>query len=177
MTLTRRRVIGLGGGIAAGLLFLPAAPRAAQTVEIRMRGDATGSHVQFDPVGIRVRPGTTVRWTNGDAGNSHTATAYHPAYFDRPRRIPPAAQPWDSDYLLPDESFAVTFAVEGVYDYYCVPHEHAGMVGRLIVGEPDADGWWQDPAAAGDLPEVALNGFPSVEEIMDRGIVRQAAAG
>ena len=115
MTLTRRRVIGLGGGIAAGLLFLPAASRAAQTVEIRMRGDATGSHVQFDPVGLRLRPGTTVRWTNGDAGNSHTATAYHPAYFDRPRRIPAAAQPWDSDYLLPDESFAVTFAVEGVY--------------------------------------------------------------
>ena len=68
----------------------------------------------------------------------------------------------------------MTLTVEGVYDYYCVPHEHAGMVGRIIVGEPGADGWWQDSAAGRDLPEVALNGFPPVAEIMDRGIVRHA---
>ena len=32
----------------------------------------------------------------------------------------------------------MTFTVEGVYDYYCVPHEHAGMVGRIVVGTPAA---------------------------------------
>ena len=129
------------------------------THAIRMQGDATGAHVGFDPVGLRIRPGQTVRWTNGDAGNSHTATAYHPANFGRPRRIPAAATPWDSDYLLPDDGFDVTLTAEGVYDYYCVPHEHAGMVGRIIVGNPDADAWMQDPGAGGDLPEVALNGL------------------
>jgi plastocyanin len=139
-----------------------------------MWGDATGAHVSFDPVGLRLEPGDTLRWTNDDAGNSHTATAYHPANFGRPRRMPAAAQPWDSGYLLPGESFAVTLTAEGVYDYYCLPHEHAGMVGRLIVGDPAADGWLQDAGADGDLPEIALNAFPPVEEIMGKGLVRRA---
>ena len=47
------------------------------------------------------------------------------------------------------------------------------MVGRIIVGNPDADFWMQDPGAGGDLPEVALNGFPPVAEIMGKGIVRR----
>lgn len=171
MRLTRREAMLLGGGLAAGLLLVPAAPRAAQTVTIRMRGDARGAHVGFDPVGLRLRPGDTVRWLNVDPGNAHTATAYHPANFDRPRRIPAAAQPWDSDYLLDKEGFAVTLTVEGIYDYFCAPHEHAGMVGRLIVGDPAADSWIDAPGAVGDLPEAALAAFPTVAAIMDRGVV------
>jgi len=170
MRLTRRRAIFLGGGLAAGLL-VPAAPRAAETVSVRMRGDASGAHVGFDPAGLRLRPGDTVRWLNVDPGNAHTATAYHPASSDRPRRIPEAATPWDSDYLLVEEGFAVTLTAQGIYDYFCVPHEHAGMVGRLIVGDPGADPWIDDPAAAGGLPEAALAGFPSVAAIMERGVV------
>lgn len=174
MILTRRGLLGLGGGAAALLLAPPAPAATAATHMIGMRGDATGAHVGFDPVGLRVLPGEVVRWVNADAGNTHTATAYHPANFGRPRRIPAAATPWDSDYLLPDEDFAVTLTAEGVYDYYCVPHEHAGMVGRIVVGNPGADAWMQDPGAAGDLPEVALDGFPPVAEIMEKGLVRRA---
>lgn len=141
-----------------------------------MQGNTDGSHVWFDPVGLHIEPGQTVRWVNLDPGNSHTATAYHPNNFERPRRIPEGAEPWDSDYLLPDESFSVTLTVEGVYDFYCVPHEHAGMVGRIIVGQPG-----RSPAASvaaqaagGDpLPEIALQAFPSIDEIMRCGIVRR----
>lgn len=174
MILTRRRLLGLGGGAAALLVAPPARAGTPVVHAIRMRGDATGARVGFDPVGLRIRPGETLRWTNADAGNAHTATAYHPASFGRPRRIPAAAEPWDSDYLLPDDSFAVTLSAEGVYDYYCVPHEHAGMVARIVVGDPGADGWLQDPGAAGDLPEVALAGFPPVAEILAKGTVRRA---
>ena len=39
-----------------------------------MRGKADGSHVWFDPIGVHVQPGQTVRWTNRDPGNSHTVT-------------------------------------------------------------------------------------------------------
>ena len=95
MILTRRGMLQLGGGIAALLLQRPALAATSVTHAIRMRGDATGAHVGFDPVGLRIRPGQTVRWTNGDAGNAHTATAYHPANLGRPRRIPAAATPWD----------------------------------------------------------------------------------
>jgi len=50
-------------------------------------------------------------------------------------RIPEAAQLWDSKYLLPAHTFEITLTMGGVYDYFCLPHEIAGMVGRIIVGK------------------------------------------
>nr|WP_256439474.1 plastocyanin/azurin family copper-binding protein [Microvirga sp. HBU67558] len=159
----------IGGGLLAGLAWSRLA-RADEPVEIRMQGRADGSHVWFDPVGLHVEPGRTIHWLNLDPGNSHTATAYHPKNDEHPLRIPEGAAPWNSDYLLPHETFSVTLTVEGVYDFFCIPHEHAGMVGRIIVGRPGrtpADG-------AGTLPDIVLQAFPSVDEIVQRGIVRRA---
>lgn len=173
---SRRHILRIGGGLLAGLA-LPRPPLAAEAVEIRMQGNADGSQVWFNPIGLRIKPGQTIRWVNLDPGNSHTATAYHPKNFERPLRIPEGAEPWNSDYLLPNESFSVTLKDEGVYDFFCVPHEHAGMVGRIIVGEPDRSSIDSGPAqAAGGepIPEIALRAFPSVDEIMRRGIVRPA---
>ena len=85
-------------------------------------------------------------------------------------RIPASATSWDTEYLLPGEAFSVTLQAPGVYDYYCVPHEHAGMVGRIIVGQPGSAGYGE-----GDLPEVALRGFPAVTDIMANGVIRSAA--
>jgi plastocyanin len=149
---------------------------AAAAVDIRMQGRPDGSEVWFDPIGLHLEPGQSVRWTNGDPGNSHTTTAYHPSILGRPRRIPDEAQPWNSDYLLPDQSFTVTFSVPGVYDYYCQPHEHAGMVGRIVVGRPPPNGWTDAPAGdgEGDLPKAARDAFPSVAEISEKGVVRRA---
>jgi plastocyanin len=173
--ISRRHILRIGGGLLAGLAW-PRLPWASEPVEIRMQGNTDGSHVWFDPVGLRVEPGQTIRWINLDPGNSHTATAYHPKNFERPQRIPEGAEPWDSDYLLPNESFSVTLTVEGVYDFYCVPHEHAGMVGRIIVGQPGRSpaASVSAQAAGGEpLPEIALQAFPSIDEIMRRGVVRR----
>ena len=169
MRITRRSVLGMGGGIVA-TLSLPALARAQETVEIAMAGRRDGSRVWFDPIGVRIEVGQAVRWTNRDVGNSHTATAYHPKIADRPLRIPQDARPWDSGYLLPDDTFSMTLMVPGVYDYYCIPHEMAGMVGRIVVGEPQ-EGWME--TASSTLPEAALQAFPSVEEIMTKGVVRR----
>ena len=177
MIVTRRRVLGFGGGSLAALLAGTASAAADGAVEIGLLGDADGSHVWYDPVGLHVRPGQTVRWTNRDRGNSHTVTAYHPGLFERPRRIPDGATPFHSDYLLPGESFSAVLSVEGVYDYYCVPHEQAGMVGRIVVGRPAAMTGTAPTEGAGltPLPEAALNGFPSVDDILARGVVRRQA--
>ncbi|MET4686767.1 plastocyanin/azurin family copper-binding protein [Sinorhizobium fredii] len=174
MKVARREVLGLGGGLVVALSLSRRDVWAEEVVEIRMQGRADGSHVWFDPIGVLIKPGQIVRWTNFNPGNSHTTTAYHPANFGKPLRIPESAKSWDSDYLLPDESFSVTFTDQGVYDYYCVPHEQAGMVGRIIVGEPEAHGRWMEAVAASSgLPDEALKAFPKVEEIMAKRTVRR----
>ncbi|WP_027170571.1 plastocyanin/azurin family copper-binding protein [Mesorhizobium sp. WSM3224] len=173
MTLTRREILGAGGGLAA-LSLSSSAVWSGEIVEIEMQGRNDGSQVWFDPIGILVKLDQAVRWTNLNPGNSHTTTAYSPKNSGRPLRMPRAAKSWDSDYLMPGESFSVTFTEQGVYDYYCIPHEHAGMVGRIIVGEPEANGWTKLAGADDGLPEEALKAFPTVEDIMAKGIVRRA---
>jgi len=176
--ITRRRVLRTGGGFFLAGSLLPWTIAAAETVEIRMQGNADGSKVWFDPIGVLAQPGQRIRWINRDPGNAHTATAYHPKNAEHARRIPEGAEPWNSDYLLPNESFAITLTVEGVYDYFCVPHEHAGMVGRIIVGRTTgADRFAMgDPGVAGrarSVPEAAERAFPAVEDILRHGIIRR----
>ncbi len=180
LLLRRRQALCLGGGALAALAAprilraeAPAGTTAGQPIEIAMRGTSRGEQVWFDPIGTAVKSGTTLRFINRDPGNSHTSTAYHPRFLDRQRRIPDAAEPWDSDFLLPDQHFEISLTVPGVYDFYCQPHEHAGMVGRIVVGRPDADAGWQGPApASADLPEAALAAFPQVEVILKQGQVK-----
>jgi plastocyanin len=177
--LSRRSILrAAGGGALAGLLPLPRAA-AAEIVEIRMRGNEDGSKVWFDPVGLLIEPGRTVRWISADPANSHTSTAYHPSNGDHSLRIPEAARPWNSDYLLPKEHFDVTLTVEGVYDFFCMPHEMAGMVGRIVVGRPDGPGAlpFNYFAAAHPgwlaVPEEARPVFPAIDEIMRERVVRR----
>ena len=109
-----------------------------------------------------------MRWVN--EANVHTSTAYHPANDGHSLRIPTAAEPWDSGYLVePGDQFEIILTVPGVYDYFCTPHEMAGMVGRIIVGEPSGPGalpfdYFQgDPAAQGwsAVPPPAQAAFPA----------------
>lgn len=164
--------LGLAPGRAAALLVArPRLPAALEVVE--MRSDATGSRVWFDPIGLHVEPDTTIRWVTRE--NVHTATAYHPDNDRHPRRIPERAAPWDSGFLVnPGDHFDVTLTEPGVYDYYCMPHEAAGMVGRIVVGTPSGPGagpfdyWVGQPGTSGwhHVPEAARRAFPSVARIL-----------
>ncbi|MFB9223910.1 plastocyanin/azurin family copper-binding protein [Paracoccus cavernae] len=165
MNYSRRDVLAFGGGLAA----LATMATAGGEVVISMRGTARGEHVWFSPQGLAIAPGTPLRFVNDDPGNSHTATAYHPSVLDRPLRIPEMAKPWDSDFLLPGQSFSLTLTVPGVYDYCCQPHEMAGMVGRIIVGHPGDAGWQGPSPESGDLMPEVLAAFPSVEVILNAG--------
>lgn len=162
---SRRRLLGLG----ALLLAAPARPAFGRgTVEIRMRSDPEGAEVAFDPVGLWVPLGSRVRWVV--EANVHTTTAYHPANGGHPLRIPARAEPWDSGYLVEQgQAFQVALTVEGVYDYFCTPHEAAGMVGRIVVGRPGKSGV---PRSGEGVPAAARAAFPSVERIMAERIVR-----
>jgi plastocyanin len=121
MTLARRHLLRF----ASALTFVRAAPSLAEEpVTVRMRSDADGGHVGFDPVGLLIQPGRAVRFLC--EANYHTTSAYHPANAAHSLRIPRTAQPWSSDGLQPGDVFEVTLSTPGVYDYFCVPHEEAG---------------------------------------------------
>ena len=165
---SRRMVLTLGGG-ALATLTMSVRVTAAPTEIIEMRGTARGERIWFAPRGLAVASGTTFRFVNRDPGNSHTSTAYHPDIFDRKRRIPERAQPWDSDFLLPGESFEIVLTVPGVYDYYCQPHEMAGMAGRIIVGQPDNPEWEGPSDDAEDVMPEVLAALPTVADILRLG--------
>lgn len=152
---------------------------ASPRVDIHLRSTADGGRVWFDPIGVWIERGTIVRWVI--ESNVHTTTAYHPDNDDHPLRIPERALPWDSGYLIrPGDSFEVTFTEPGVYDYYCTPHEAAGMVGRIVVERPGGPGSLPFDYFRGDqskghwkpVPDAARASFPPVEAIMSERLVR-----
>jgi plastocyanin len=128
---------------------------------VEMLTDNQGSY--FDPKGLAVEPGTTVRFVN--TSGSHGTTAYHPDNGEQPLRIPNEAEPWESPiYADSDQEFEVTLEAEGVYDYYCPPHESMGMVGRIVVGEPQDGPGTSSPE---DLPPGARDSLPSVADVLE----------
>jgi plastocyanin len=167
--------LGLAPGRAgASTALFDARPRLPTALEvIEMRSDAGGAHVWFDPIGLYVEPHTTIRWIARE--NVHTATAYHPGNGHHPLRIPERAAPWDSGFLIhPGDHFDVTLTEPGVYDYYCMPHEAAGMVGRIVVGRASGPGakpfdyWVGQPGTSGwiHVPDAARRAFPTVAQIL-----------
>jgi plastocyanin len=165
--------------LAGAAILAPAAPALAGTVEIRLVQTPEG-RTFFDPAGLHIAPGDTVRWVQ--MSGYHSISAYHPKNDNHELRIPQSAQPWDSDILLVQSpkrgsTFEQVFTVPGVYDYFCKPHEMAGMAGRIVVGDP-GDGPGTKPLGYAPnerwkpVPEAARKALPSIAEIMRRGKVR-----
>ncbi|MFB3112915.1 MAG: plastocyanin/azurin family copper-binding protein [Gemmatimonadales bacterium] len=184
---SRRRFLGATAGTVTGLgliprgLWLRGGDPTAEMGEKSDEGRASlpprvvglrtsGGEFRFDPVGLRIEPGTNMIWLN--MGGFHTATAFHPDHGhllggEVPLRIPDGAEPWHSGMLgLTDGTqFEHTLAVEGVYDYFCQPHYGFGMVGRIIV-DAGLSGALPVARPLSELPETAQKQMPAVETIM-----------
>ena len=179
MIIDRRALITSGGLWLAGLAHARTAHAETDVIDIAMNSNEDGSKVWYDPIGLLVQPGATIRWMI--LANVHATAAYHPDNYLHSLRIPEKAKPWNSNFLVnPGDHFEVTLTESGVYDYFCTPHEQAGMVGRIIVATasgpatlpfdyfksmtPTPD--WQD------VPDAAQKNFPSIEKILSDGIIR-----
>jgi plastocyanin len=97
-------------------------------VEVTMTDD-----LRFMPDTVRIQVGQTVAWTN-TTPLPHTVTA-HPDRVRDPAQVllPEGAEPFDSGFMFEGDVFRHTFTVPGTYDYVCVPHDMAPMVGTIIV--------------------------------------------
>ena len=142
--------MGLLGGSTAVSIGATGTTGAQEIPVVSMGND------YFDPVGLHVEPGTTVQFEL-ETG-SHSATAYED-------RIPATATPFDSG-TISQGTFEYTFETPGTYDYYCIPHESRGMVGRVVVGEP-AGPAEESPIPAGEVPDsgvIVEQGIVTIEE-------------
>ena len=149
---SRRQFLGgVGAGVVASAGF--SHPASAQTTPVVKMGNN-----YFDPIGLHVEPGTTVRFTL--AAGAHSATAYAD-------RIPDGATAFDSGTISSGQ-FEHTFETPGTYDYYCIPHKSIEMVGRIVVGSPGG------PAEESSIPDGEV---PSSEAIIEQGAVSPGSSG
>ncbi|MEF8907879.1 MAG: plastocyanin/azurin family copper-binding protein [Haloarculaceae archaeon] len=122
-------------------------PKASREVAVNTARSADSTEYHFDPHVTWVEAGGTVTWRL--ESGAHTATAYHPGN-DQPRLVPEGTDAWDSGMLSEEgETFSQTFETEGVYHYFCKPHEQFGMIATVIVGEPHPE----DQRALRMMPE------------------------
>ena len=184
MLFERRQLAGLSKLCVLLAAMLTAVAAEAHTFEIRAVMSKDGAQVYFDPGGLHIQPGDTVRWIQ--VNGYHSVAAYHPVNGNRELRIPEQAKPWNSGVMLAEypargSTFEHTFTVPGVYDYLCEPHEAAGMVGRIIVGAPGDGPGTRTFGYAPDrhwnsIPEAAQKTFPAIRLIVEKGAVHALEA-
>lgn len=139
--MNRRTYLTLvGGGVSAVAATATVTAQETPIVEV-------GSNY-YDPIGLFIKPGTTVQFEF--VSGSHSVTAYTD-------RIPSEATAFDTD-VRSSGTFEHRFTEPGTYDYYCIPHQTT-QVGRIVVGEPGG------PAEADAIPHGSV---PDSEEIVDR---------
>ncbi|WP_158854544.1 plastocyanin/azurin family copper-binding protein [Halorhabdus sp. CUG00001] len=136
MSYSRRQFLGALGAGTVGAGGFTQSVAAQETPVVTMGNN------YFDPIGLHVEPGTTVRFEL--AAGAHSATAYE-------SRIPSEANTFDSG-VISAGGFEYTFEQPGTYDYYCIPHTSAGMVGRIVVASPGGPAE-SSPIPDGDVPE------------------------
>lgn len=150
---------GDGGADGSGRLGDPAA-----TVSIDMTSVPTPN---IDPGIVHIEPGGTVEWRGNGVRNA--VAAYHPETHG-PLRMPEAGDPWVSEMIYEGNSYTVTLEEPGVYDYadtvvLCGSHESLGIVGRIVVGQPDLDA---QPALDHDPAELPGKATDRMREFDDR---------
>lgn len=141
VTVTLAGCSGDGGGSQDGAETTTTTSTAATPTRSSRVAVEMNDNLEFVPESLTVATGTTVEWENvGTVG--HSVTAYE-------EDIPNAAAYWasggfDGESAARDgypsqgdvgegETYEHTFETAGTHEYFCIPHEGAGMVGEIVV--------------------------------------------
>ena len=111
-------------------------PGAVEAARKSLQADAlvTISGFAFMPDHVTIHQGQSVEWNNTEMMETHTITD-DPALAKKSEDalLPAGAEPFNSGNLKPGQTFRHVFSVPGHYRYFCLPHEHFGMVGDIEV--------------------------------------------
>ncbi|WP_435128665.1 plastocyanin/azurin family copper-binding protein [Halobaculum sp. D14] len=98
----------------------------------------------FMPYKVSVSVGDTVVWKNTST-RAHSVTAYGDGIPDDAEYFATggfdteqaARDAWDGKRgaITTGQTYSHTFEVAGTYQYFCIPHEQAGMQGVVVVEE------------------------------------------
>ena len=100
---------------------------AAEEYAVEMRSTTDNGNFRFLPALLRIEPGDSVRFLAVVPGhNAETIQGM----------VPLGAEPFRGRI---NEEIVVTFDVEGVYGYKCLPHYALGQIGLIVVGNPGAN--------------------------------------
>jgi pseudoazurin len=100
---------------------------SAAEFEVHMLNKGETGSMVFEPAFLQIANGDTVKFVPMDKG--HNAETIKDL-------IPEGAKPFKGKV---NEEFSVTFDVDGVYGYKCLPHFAMGMAGMIVVGEAPAN--------------------------------------
>ena len=89
--------------------------------------------MKFTPDTVRIETGETVLWENTSL-LAHTVTGDpSESTVQGSAKLPADAEPFNSGMLDPEQTYKHTFNEPGTYQYFCIPHEGAKMVGWVVV--------------------------------------------
>lgn len=132
---TRRVFLGTLVSAGIGLGGCTSARSGAGTAADIVAGP--DSRLTFDPTELVVSPGETVTWVFDSSGHNVSAVPEHSESVSIPGGTEPFSSYDDAQHrtMSPGETFSHRFEIPGTYEYVCIPHESAGMVGKIQVTE------------------------------------------
>ena len=125
MKFTRREGLKLLGATALVTAPIKAFAESHGGNVVKMLNKATeGKERQvFEPAVIQINVGDAVLFEATDRGHNSASNA---------DMLPEGAAEWKGKI---GKDIEVTFDTPGVYGYHCTPHQSAGMVGLVLVGD------------------------------------------
>jgi plastocyanin len=126
----RIAIVAVVAAIAALLTLLPDPIKAASAPVVVKMTDASPFYA---PSKITIKSGDTVQWVNDGSTVHSVSTDASNAQNPKDTSMPKGAAPFDSGFIPPGGNYSYTFKVPGMYHYYCLPHEKAGMSGVIVV--------------------------------------------
>lgn len=117
----------LARAVGAAALSLGAPALAAKTTEVV--AGTKENPLSFLPAKITICSGDSVLWKAG-VGLPHNVI-----FADQrvPKGVDAQAISQVEDLESPGDAFKLTFTTKGTYEYFCIPHLSAGMIGEIIV--------------------------------------------